>query len=409
MLTRTRTHLETQKELSPEGQKVEESVKDKGFALYEWISPEELHMSIKRDYLQIVRWASIPLAVIAGIFGLIGWAWGIPGVIFMVLMVLGFFYGIVFFILFAKLVRRAYSYARMADVVITDDHYVVGKNIIPNTDIEAIKKSLRYFETTFEEPFLGQSALPHRIESEKKALFENLKDIAFWWGKIIQWVARSRDSGPLVLVILVMWFIYAGMMALVYSVGIFFISLFWRLLSWFAYRALLIANDKEHKIQNLFIRIDASSETLVSLKWSVVSLLDEAGRNEWRENLSKRLDDSFVLMNEKAWSAVDSVVELRKILKDSKYKEIFNFTKYGEWVKRQILEPINEIYELLTKNLKNLKQSIAELDAQISKTSDPSLKRPLELQKTRFEMQIESFGRVIGMLEGYKEKLKMKN
>lgn len=43
---------------------IEKTVDERGFYLYEWISPDELRMTLERDYLQIVRYASIPLAVI---------------------------------------------------------------------------------------------------------------------------------------------------------------------------------------------------------------------------------------------------------------------------------------------------------------------------------------------------------
>lgn len=72
MLTRTLPNPEIEQE-SPKEEAIK-SVQDKGFALYEWISPEELRMTLERDYLQIVRWASIPLAVISAIAGFIGFA-----------------------------------------------------------------------------------------------------------------------------------------------------------------------------------------------------------------------------------------------------------------------------------------------------------------------------------------------
>jgi restriction endonuclease S subunit len=53
---------------------INQTVNERGFFLYEWISPEELRMTLDRDYLIIVRWASIPLAVITGIAGLIGFS-----------------------------------------------------------------------------------------------------------------------------------------------------------------------------------------------------------------------------------------------------------------------------------------------------------------------------------------------
>jgi hypothetical protein len=34
---------------------IEEKVDERGFYLYEWISPDELRMSVQSDYLSIIR------------------------------------------------------------------------------------------------------------------------------------------------------------------------------------------------------------------------------------------------------------------------------------------------------------------------------------------------------------------
>ena len=75
MLTRTLPSPETKPVehiQSPEF--IQEQVDERGFYLYEWISSDELRITLERDYLTIVKWASIPLAVITGIAGFIGFA-----------------------------------------------------------------------------------------------------------------------------------------------------------------------------------------------------------------------------------------------------------------------------------------------------------------------------------------------
>lgn len=79
--------------------------------------------------------------------------------------------------------------------------------------------------------------------------------------------------------------------------------------------------------------------------------------------------------------------------------------KYGNWIKKQILEPIESILLLLTKNHDTIEKTIISLDHQISETPDPSLQKPLVLQKERLILQKENFERIMKMLEGYREKL----
>lgn len=66
------TQTSTQKEQTP--QIIQEQVDERGFYLYEWISSDELRMTLEKDYLNIVRVSSIPLAIVTAIAGFIGFA-----------------------------------------------------------------------------------------------------------------------------------------------------------------------------------------------------------------------------------------------------------------------------------------------------------------------------------------------
>lgn len=403
MLTRTLPLPEKQK--TENIQTISKTVKERGFYLYEWISSDELRMTLERDYLNIVRWASIPLAVICAIAGFIGFAGWPIGTILAVLGVLGIFYLIVGLILSIQFFYRSYLYTRGANVVITDDYFVSWANIMEQWDKKAVQKNFEKFEKIFDEPFLGESKLAEKKAIAKTELFDNLKNIAYGWWKILQWVWRSRDSWWIVVVILVAGFLYAAMMGLVYFIGIFFIALFGRIFSWFAHQYLIAMSNTEHKIQTLFSDIQDSSDRLNTSKKDTVFLLSDASKNEWKENLSARLGESFELINTIANNTTDKSIKLRKILESSKYKDIFNFVKYGNWVKKQILEPIEEILLLLNKNSDTLRNTIFSLDSQIATTTDPSLQKPLILQQERLKMQVESFQRNINLLNSYREKL----
>lgn len=210
------------------------------------------------------------------------------------------------------------------------------------------------------------------------------------------------------MVLMIAGVLYGTMMAAVYFLGVFFVSVMARVFSWIAHRALLAVNNTEHEIQTLFSGIAEISIQLKSEQKKSVSLLTDAGRGEWTDNLSSRLRDSFSVIGDIAGDATDQTVELRNILEKSKYKDIFNFVKYGNWVKNQILAPIDEILTLLQKNRDTITSTIASLDTQIQENTDPSLQKPLILQKKRFEMQMESITPMIEMLEGYKTKLNPK-
>ncbi len=405
MLTRTLPSPQISSPPINTPEQIEKTVDERGFYLYEWISPDELRMTGERDYLRIVKWASIPLAIITVIAGLIGSAGGIFGAIIAIFWVLAVFYAFVFLGLFITFLRRAYLYTRSANVVITDDHYVSWGAILAKDDEEKVENFFEKIGNTFDEQFLEASHLAEKKDHAKTALFDNLKDIALGWGKILHTVGRSRDSWGIVMVVLVAGLLYGMMMAAVYFIGIFFITFFGRVFSSLAHLALLASNNTEYTIQNLFSELDTKAKKLQSTSDTTLTLLDEARRNEWKENLLGKINESITLLSDIAGTSTEDAQKLRKILESSKYKEIFNFTKYGKWVKIQILEPIESILLLLEKNRATLERIMESLGNQLTVVSDPSLQKPLILQRQRIEMQKNSFERNIELLKGYQEKL----
>lgn len=178
MLTRTLPSPEPETENTESPEFIEQQVDERGFYLYEWISPDELRMSVQSDYLSIIRSASMPLAIVTLIAGFIGFSAGIPGVILAVLGVLGIFYTIVLAILIAKMLRKSYLYTRGGNVVITDNHYVSNGRVVEKDDIAMQKEAFRELERTFREPLLEPSGLAEHVAMEKDNLMEQMKNIA---------------------------------------------------------------------------------------------------------------------------------------------------------------------------------------------------------------------------------------
>jgi hypothetical protein len=388
---------------------IKEQVDERGFYLYDWITPDELRMSVQADYLRVVKSASIPLAVVSFVMGMIGLIFaGFLWVFWLVLATLWIFYTLVFFYLVLKMLQRSYLYTRWADVIITDNHYVSGGKIIPKDDFAGQKEAFEVMEKLFREPLFEPSRLKEYIALERKWLFEQLKEIAYGGGKIIEKLGRSRDSGWLIIALLIGGILYGGMMALVYFLWVFFVAIAAHIFSWIAHRILLATNNLEHRIQTHFTEITEASIELKDEKKSSISLLTEAGRNDWKENLTGKIEDSFEIISKRAEIATEKSIELEKLLTSSQYNDIFNFVKYGRWIKMQILEPLEEIHALLKKNKHTLEGIVWDLERQILETNESSLKRPLELQKERIITQLESFERMITMIEGYTMKLRTK-
>lgn len=126
-----------------------------------------------------------------------------------------------------------------------------------------------------------------------------------------------------------------------------------------------------------------------------IRFLTEAKNANWTENLSTKINSSFLEINNLALNSTNLSIKLRKKLQNSDYKNIFNFTKYDSWLKKQIILPMENLIEVLEKNEKILKNNIKSIENQILQIEDSSLQKPLELQKIRLENQLENISKMI--------------
>jgi len=118
-----------------------------------------------------------------------------------------------------------------------------------------------------------------------------------------------------------------------------------------------------------------------------------------------KINEGIDEINRSANRVVDDVVELKKTIEDSRYKDMFSFTVYNGWIKKQVSEPLQNILRLLEKNKELLSETDKEIQKQIENTPQVELKSPLELQIKRIHMQKRDIERFIPMLQAALEKL----
>lgn len=121
-----------------------------------------------------------------------------------------------------------------------------------------------------------------------------------------------------------------------------------------------------------------------------INFLTEAKNANWIENLFTKINSSFSEINNLASVSIDKSLKLKKKLQNSDYKNIFNFTKYDSWLKKQIILPMENLKNVLLKNEEILNSTIKSLENQIIQTQDSSFQKPLELQKIRLQNQLEN-------------------
>lgn len=107
-------------------------------------------------------------------------------------------------------------------------------------------------ETIFREPLFGTSTLNEYIELKKSSLMDQFKMIASGGGRILENMRHSRESGGIVMVMMIGAVIYSIMMGSVYFAGVGIVALVARLFSWISGKILLASHQEEYTIQSLF-------------------------------------------------------------------------------------------------------------------------------------------------------------
>ena len=397
MFTRTRKSPEA--DITPQvlnfPKKVQADIENRGFHLYKWISPEEVKLSIERDFLATIKIIGIPLAVISVISGLISPMFFLS-VILLGILCMFLYLGFLSF-------KRSSLLSKSAFVVLTDSSISLGWKIHKLSDISKLHWDIKDVGNTFEEWLFKESWL----ETSKKRLGKEVMDQLFWgYEKIFNGGNRfSGDSEKAILMIIALYTLYVGIMAVVYFVWVTFLWIFGKIITSLNTSYLIWKGNRVMKINNLFGKLDIASENIKVQKRSLSTLLTEAQRNEWKDGLLLDINSGIKDINITAETAVEKVLELRKTIQESRYKEMFSFGVYNDWIKKQISKPLEQIQELLENNLLILKSSRDEIQSEIKKTRAVDHQSALELQLQRIEMQIRDTTRFIPMLEESLKKL----
>jgi len=380
---------------------VQDDITDKWFHLYKWISPDEVKLSIERDFLRTLKVIWIPLAVISVLAWLISWIniW----VFFATIATWVFF---VFLYLFFISIKRSALLSKSAFVIMTDSSISLWGKIHKLSDIWGLKKDIDEVSKTFEEDLFWES----KLSGAKENLMKEVMDQLFWWYKIIMsWMSRwgsSRDSEKAVLLVIWLYTAYAAIMASVYFVWVLFLWVLGSFITWINTKYLVRKWHTVIKINQLFSSLDISSEDIYNEKQSLELLLEEAYNNNWQDGLLLQINQWIWHINSKTQNAIIQVLDLKNTISQSKYSDMFSFPVYNSWIKKQILTPLEQILALLEKNLSLLIQTSKDIEQQITQTHKIEYKSTLELQLQRIELQKREIQRYIPQLQESIDKLK---
>jgi len=367
--------------------KIQEDINEKWFHLYNWIWEKDVKISIERDFLKYISkfWAFISIILILPSIILLyikspifyiyffWWVWIINFIFLTFLIILS--------------IKRSSILRKNSNILVTDSSVSINWKIKKLKNWKIISnENLNNIWDLFEEKLFENS----NIEKTKKWFLKQVTDqLTKWFWLIMKmWRWWDRDSWKAVLLLLVLYSIYAFSLWIVYFFWILFIWLFWIFLSFINKLLLLKTGHVITNINDKFEKIDYNSKNLIIEKNNLSKLLTDAINNDWKDSLLTKINKWIQEINNHASNSVDTSITLKKDIKESKYKEMFNFSIYNSWIKKQIFIPLQQITELLEKNLNILKNTKEKIERQINSTTDQSLQWPLVANKKRIEMRI---------------------
>ena len=385
--------------------KIQENINEKWFALYNWIWEQDVKQSIERDFLKLLNklWTIWAVVLILPTIILL---WNknplAYPVFFWLLWIINIFF-LIYLLIIA--IKRSSILRKNAYILITD------KAVSINWKIKYIKenkifsnKNLQQISELFEEELFKESKIKKSKQWFRKQVIDK---ITSWYWKILNSVSRtSRNNWWWVILLLALYTVYVVSVWLIYFIWIFFIWIFWNLLSYINKQILITTGHEITTINDYFEKIEKNSNNLVKEKNDLTTLLNQASNNNWKDSLLIKINNWIKKINKNASNAVDSSLNLKNVINKSKYKEMFNFSIYNSWIKKQIYIPLSEILKLLEKNLNSLKLNLENIEKEILKTTDESFKWPLVVSKTRTEVQIKNLEKHILWIKHYIDKLK---
>lgn len=377
--------------------KIQEDINKRWFHLYKWISPDEVKLSVERDFLWVLKFSGIPLAIIATVAAFIS---GLNIVVFFATIFFGV--SVMFIYLLWLSIKRSSLLSKSAFVIMTDSSISLWGKIHKLSDISGMKDDLHTVSSTFEEDLFWES----KLHTSKKWLIQDVTEQLFWGYQAIFSMAENRnfmrndkDSAWWILVIIALYTSYVVIMACVYFIGVLFLLILWKLITKLNTWYLLKRWASVIKINKLFWYIDVSSDEIQWKKQALKTLLIRARENDWKDGLLLDINAGIESINDSAQDAVLQVLELKNTITSSRYSDMFRFEVYNNWIKKQISTPLKEILSLLESSRDTLLLTQENIIAQIQNTKKIELQWPLKLQLTRIEMQIQETENFIPKLQ----------
>ncbi len=337
----------SKKYVNPE---IEADIQEKWFSVYNYISLDELLMTVQRDYLSILSVINIPFWIISIIIGFIN--------IGFLLGFLIFVYWIIFISLCIKLVMRSYYFLKISDVVYTKKGIILGQSLYTYGDDTILVKKLWEYEWMFDEFLSKPSKIKQIIRQKKTQLLDGSKRTG---EKALDLVSNLwRDAWELAIPMMLSYAIYVALLYIFYYLGYFFWIVLFYGVNIFLKIILFFKKNTEVKIKQ---KIEGIEENFIVMK-KIDTLLSHKISNfkDWEiSSIAGFVEKNFSNFYWEILGVLEERKKLLKIIKDSEYKDFIDFEVLERYIKNNFNKPVKEMVNMLSKFEKLLENNISLL------------------------------------------------
>ena len=363
---------------------VKKEVTKKGFMVYDYISLDELLMTVRKDYLDILSYINIPFWIISIILWVLSYQSGFV-LLFWFLFIS---YAIIFCVLFFKLIQKTYYFMLLKNVLFTKQWLILGKNLYKFSDQDVLLDKLMQYENIFLEYLGSKSRLNEYIDSKKKDIIgfkknnkaflkaseifkETSRGWSWWW-----------DIWKILIPIIISVGVYIIFMYVFYYLGYIFWYIMTKIYSVFIKILLYVRWNTEYKIKTRTETIDANLKKMNQ----VYEVLDTK-YNDFIggdiSNIAKFTKNNFDSFYTEIFAVYKDKEKLEELITKSSFKDFIEFRVFEKYLKIEFNKPVKSMIALLKKYQKLVQKNLAELDN--TQAKDKVLSGTLETKKRILE------------------------
>ncbi len=342
-------------------------VQKKGFMVYDYIDLDELLMTVRKDYLDILSFINIPFGIVSIVLWVVSYSSWFSLLIWFLLLS----YAIIFCILFFRLIQKTYYFFLLKNVLITKKGIILGKELYTFGQEKKLHERLMKYENIFLEYLGGKSRLNEYIDSKKKDLvgfWKHKKYIKKIWDFIdsdmFSW--GGREMWKLVVPAVLSVILYIIFMYVFYYLWYFFWLLLVKVYGVWVQFVLHLRANTEYKIKRLSEKIDENIEKMAQI-FKLMETKYESFSDGEIANISKFTKTHFDSFYTEIFMVYKDKKKLQNMILNWDFRDFIDFHIFEKYLKWEFNKPVNSMlkllknYEkLLSKNLKDLQKSQAK-------------------------------------------------